>query len=176
MKKGQVAITLGIMCMLLTLAIVIQINTIKDANTVVGVSRIESELKDEVLEERENYDNLYKKLEEKEKDLEEIRQVATQGDSSAKKNEEELKKANLLLGLTDVTGSGILIKLDDNQTVTANSIGAYDNISRYLIHDEDLRTIVNELKNAGAEAISINGQRLVNTTAITCIRKCSSSK
>lgn len=168
MKKGQVAITLGIMCMLLTLAIVIQINTIKDANTVVGVSRVESELKDQVLEERENYDKLYKKLEEKEKDLEEIRQKSTQGDSSAKKNEEELKKANVLLGLTEVTGSGILINLDDNQTVTANSIGAYDNINRYLIHDEDLRTIVNELKNAGAEAISINGQRLVNTTAITC--------
>ena len=71
MKKGQVAITLGIMCMLLTVAIVIQINTIKDANTVVGVSRVESELKDQVLEERENYDKLYKKLEEKEKDLEE---------------------------------------------------------------------------------------------------------
>ena len=43
MKKGQGAITLGIMCMLLTLAIVIQINTIKEANTVVGISRIESE-------------------------------------------------------------------------------------------------------------------------------------
>ena len=36
------------------------------------------------------------------------------------------------------------------------------------MHDEDLRQIVNELKNTGAEAISINGQRIVLTTAITC--------
>lgn len=168
MKKRQVAITLGIMCMVLTCAIVVQINTIKEAHEIVGVERTESELKDQVLEWKEEYDNLYAELEEKEKELEEIRQDVTQGDSSAEKTEEELRKANVLLGLTDVTGNGIVIKLDDNQTVTAESIGIYDNISRYLIHDEDLRTIVNELKNAGAEAISINGQRLVSTTAITC--------
>ena len=37
-----------------------------------------------------------------------------------------------------------------------------------MIHDTDLLTLVNELKNAGAEAISINDERIINTTSITC--------
>ena len=37
-----------------------------------------------------------------------------------------------------------------------------------IVHDIDLMKIVNELKNAGAEAISINGQRIVTTSAIEC--------
>ena len=37
-----------------------------------------------------------------------------------------------------------------------------------LVHDGDLIQVVSILKNAGAEAISINDQRIVNTTAITC--------
>jgi len=42
------------------------------------------------------------------------------------------------------------------------------NISKALVHDEDLREIINDLKNSGAEAISINDQRIVSTTAIIC--------
>jgi len=36
------------------------------------------------------------------------------------------------------------------------------------VHDVDLDTLVNELWSAGAEAISINDQRLVTTTSIRC--------
>ena len=38
-----------------------------------------------------------------------------------------------------------------------------------IVHAEDLISIVNELKNAGAEAISINDQRIVSNTVIECI-------
>ena len=38
-----------------------------------------------------------------------------------------------------------------------------------LIHDTDLRALVNELNAAGAEAISINGQRIISSTAIRCV-------
>ena len=37
-----------------------------------------------------------------------------------------------------------------------------------LVHYDDLLQVVNALNNAGAEAISINGQRVITTTAITC--------
>lgn len=59
--------------------------------------------------------------------------------------------------------------IQDDPNATRENIGIYDDISAHIVHDADLRAIVNELKNAGAEAISINGQRLVSTTAITCI-------
>ena len=36
------------------------------------------------------------------------------------------------------------------------------------VHDIDVLSVINELKNAGAEAISINDQRVVSTTAFSC--------
>ncbi len=38
-----------------------------------------------------------------------------------------------------------------------------------VVHDGDLLEVVNALKNAGAEAISINNQRITNSSSITCI-------
>ena len=49
-----------------------------------------------------------------------------------------------------------------------DSILSIDTANRKLIHYEDLLSLVNELRNAGAEAIEINGQRIINTSAITC--------
>ena len=66
-------------------------------------------------------------------------------------------------------GKGIELTVKDDPTVTSETIGIFEDISDHIVHDGDLRRIVNELKNAGAEAISINGQRIVTTTAITCI-------
>ena len=71
-----------------------------------------------------------------------------------------------LLGLTEVKGTGVIIKLDDNRNVKQDEI--LGDISSYLVHEEDLLQIVNELFNAGADAISINDQRIVSTTSILC--------
>lgn len=37
-----------------------------------------------------------------------------------------------------------------------------------MVHDVDLREIVNELANAGAQAIEVNGQRIVSSSCVTC--------
>ena len=81
----------------------------------------------------------------------------------------EIKLNNNLLGLTDLEGEGVEITLQDDPNATVDSISVLDQISNHLVHDSDIRMIVNELKNAGAEAISINGQRVVSTTSIICI-------
>ena len=150
-NKTKIAIAIGIMCMLLTCAILIQLNTIKEATKIVGTSYAEASLKDEVLRWKENYESLYEELQKAEKELEQVRQ------------------ANKLLGLTELTGSGVIVTLEDNDQVTAKDLGIEDDISKYLIHNNDVINIINELFNAGAEAISINGQRIVSTTAIDCI-------
>ena len=89
--------------------------------------------------------------------LESEREEVSKQNQAKQEKADELKKYNLLLGLTDVSGEGITITAKDG---TINK--ATDNISSYLVHDADLREIVNELANAGAEAISINDQRIVN--------------
>ena len=58
----------------------------------------------------------------------------------------------------------IIITLDDNRNVEGDEL----NISQYLVHEEDLLYIVNELFNSGADAVSINDQRIVSTSSIQC--------
>lgn len=168
MNKKVVAATLGIMCLLLTVAIVVQYKTIKNASTIVGKNDANSELKSEVLIWKEKYDEVYKRLEISEKNLEKERESASKKNDSSSELERNLKIANSIIGTTDVKGKGIIITVADNKSVTSESIGILDSISNYLIHDTDLLTLVNELKNAGAEAISINRERIINSTSITC--------
>ena len=159
MNKKQIAITLGVMCFLLTIAICVQLRTMSSASSTVSQTLSDNGLRDEVLRMKEKYDNTYSELENAQKELEKIRQEATQNDSTAEAKEQEIRENNILLGNTDVTGDGVEVVLAD-ATVT--------NPSYQIIHFGDIQDVVNELKNAGAEAIEINGQRLVNTSAITC--------
>ena len=69
-----------------------------------------------------------------------------------------------MIGLTEVTGSGIILTIADSE-IDSNSVL---DVSDLLIHDLDLLKVINELKNAGAEAISINNQRIILTTPIIC--------
>lgn len=162
MNKKQVAITLGVMCFLLTIAICVQIRTMNSASSTVSQTLSDNGLRDQVLKMKEKYDNAYKDLENAEQELEKIRQDATKNDSTAEAKEQELKENNMLLGNTNVTGDGVEVILADANVT--NSLNPSDQI----IHFGDIQWVVNELKNAGAEAIEINGQRLVSTSAITC--------
>ena len=67
------------------------------------------------------------------------------------------------LGWTKYRGQGLVITLKD-----ADSSNFVGNAAKAIVHDADLMEVVNALKEAGAEAISINGERIVNTTSIIC--------
>lgn len=152
--------------MILTMAICIQINTIDAATETVGSTlKDNSGLRDELLSVQGKYESLYKELEDKEKKLEEARQSAANKNEGDTQNETSIKNNQKLLGLTEVSGQGIIIKLDENREVNSNEVA---NISGYLVHEEDLLYIINELFNSGADAISINDQRIVSTTSILC--------
>lgn len=80
--------------------------------------------------------------------------------------EELLTMENLRMqaGLTALEGSGIIVRMDDSKS----DVRKGENPNLYVIHDEDILRIINELRAAGAEAISINGQRLIATSEIRC--------
>lgn len=166
MNKKQIGITLGIMCFILTFAISVQIRTMSSANSTASQTLSDNELRDNVLKWKEKYDNLLGELDIAEKKLEQVRQLATQDDITASAKEEQLKINNTLLGLTNVKGSGIIIQMEDGKI--DNSILSIESTSDLLVHNDDLLSLVNELRNAGAEAIEINGQRIINTSSITC--------
>lgn len=168
-NKSKIALTIGAMCMLLTCAILIQLTTIKEATKIVGTSYAQQGLKEEVLLWKANYENLYKEWEKAEEKLEKTRQIATTDNKRAKELEKELLNTNKLLGLTDVTGSGLIVTLADNTETKTKDLDIDIDIRNSLIHAEDIISVINELNNAGAEAISVNGQRVVSTTSITCV-------
>ncbi len=162
-KEKSFRIIMAIICFILTMAITLQIRTMTKKTSTVSSGTQNSDLVDSLLEWQEKYDKITKKLEKSSELLESEREEAANQDQEKQEKTDELKKYNMLLGLTDVSGEGITITAKDG---TVNK--ATDNISSYLVHDADLREIVNELANAGAEAISINDQRIVSSTSITC--------
>lgn len=163
MKKKQIAITLGIMCIALTIGLCVQIRTMNSASSTVSQTLSDNGLRDEVLKMKEKYDETYSELQEAQKTLEQVRQEATQNDETAEAKEQQLKENNMLLGNIDVKGEGVQITLQDSLE-TSSILTASDQI----VHYDDLQAIINELKNAGAEAIEVNGERIVSTTSITC--------
>ena len=66
-----------------------------------------------------------------------------------------MEQTNKLVGKTDVEGEGVIITLSDNENRS--------------IEDTDLIFLMNELRLAGAEAISINEKRIVNMTEIVLV-------
>jgi len=165
--KNKVAIILAIVCFALTFGICVQIKTVDAITEKEGIKiNDNSELKDEVLRTRQKNKDAFAKLEKAQLELEKIRKQATENSTGDSQIEAQIKKNNSLLGLTEAKGSGLIIRLDDNREV--NPEEEIGDINSLLIHEGDLRQIINELFNAGAEAISINGKRIVNTTSIAC--------
>lgn len=160
----RVCIILGIMCIFLTAGIVVQIRTVSSSTTTVGRTQAENELRDSVLRWKEKYENAYEKLDRKESELEKLRNQASNSNDSASGLSTKLEQYNKLLGYTDVKGPGIIITLKD-----ADSSILKGPATDGIVHDEDLFRVVNALKNAGAEAISINGQRITSRTGISCV-------
>lgn len=166
MNKKVIAIILGIMCVLLSCGIVMQVRAIEKTGSTMGTNSQENELRDAVLKSKEKYDNLYAEVEAVENKLESERKNATQNNTDLTNLENEIKDKNKVLGLSEVTGNGLIITINDNQDISLNSWLADPNL--LIVHDTDLISVVNELKNAGAEAISINEQRLVTNSSIEC--------
>ena len=165
-NKKVISFILGFMCLLLTYGIAIQVKTINNTGSATSTNATENKLKDAVLKAKEKYDNLYDELEKAESQLEKERANATQNNSELADLENSIKENKKALGLTEVSGPGLVITLDDSQKISPNNyIGDPNDL---LIHYNDVLRVVNELKNTGAEAISVNEQRIVTTSSIQC--------
>ncbi len=154
MSKRKIAVILTIMCLIIVSAILIQIRTIESINSPVLKIIANDNLRVEVLKWKDRYDKTTTNLEKIERKLEKVRQKATKNDESFKSKEQTIKKYNTILGLTDVNGEGVTINISAKQLDESTK--------------DYLDNIINELKNAGAESISINNQRLIWDSVIFC--------
>lgn len=165
-EYGQ-TILIGVLCFLIAASICVQYRSAHKYNTdgdVAVQSMEENKLRDKVLKEEENYNKLYVQAQILQAQFETLRKNSATISEEAKNLEEQLSELNRLLGYTDITGKGLIITLKDADADSDSNVSTTESV----IHDFDLIEVVNELFNAGAEAVSINGQRIISTTAITC--------
>lgn len=149
MKKGKiiVTVTIGFVFLILTMLIFMQVKTISQTDISELEIMRESELKTELTSLKTKYEETAIKIKEINEKILEYEEAAIEGKEASMLLQKELKETNDLLGRNSVTGEGIVIKMSNTATNRVNT--------------EDLLELVNLLKNAGAEAISINEQRIV---------------
>ena len=152
--KGIMTVTIGAMIALLVCVMLMQFRTIEGTDIKELETMRETELRAEVAGWKTKYEEANKKLIDTQNKIAEYEEQEANNQESSKLLEEELKQAETMLGKTNVTGNGIVITLKDNDIA--------------LIEAYDLYKLVNDLRLAGAEAISINDIRI---TAMTDIKE-----
>ena len=104
---------------------------------------------------KEKYEETEQRLSETQNTIDEYKRTIESNEASSEILDQELEQTNLLLGKTDVVGNGVIVTLTDNDAQTISA--------------DDLLVLVNELRLAGAEAISINDKRIVNMSEIVAV-------
>ena len=140
------------MCIALTCVIFMQFKIAWQTNLTDIENMNEDELKSEILLWQNRYNEVEQKLRSRNETIDDYESILQNSDETSKVLDKELNELEKLIGITNVEGDGIVVTLEDNDNgqVTATV----------------LLNLVNELKYAGGEAISINGIRIVNMTDI----------
>lgn len=148
-RQGQVAIAL--VCVVLGIMLAVQFRTTQDVRSSVSFQRVE-DLSQRLGQAEKERDALSRQLQE---------MRSSSSHESASKEAETLRMA---AGLLPVEGPGVIVTIDDSK----RPMKPGENPNLYLIHDDDILKVINELWAAGAEAIAINAQRLVIGSEIRC--------
>jgi len=78
--------------------------------------------------------------------------------------EKEKNLYGMFSGAMDLRGPGVIVKIDDG----VRDLFEGEDINNVLVHDADILIVINDLKKNGAEAISVNGERLVENSSVIC--------
>lgn len=160
-EKLVMSITIGVACFALMLVMFMQFKMVEQTDITEIETMRESELKLALANWREKYNELSERYNEVSAKIEEYKNERVSDEKTAQLLETELQQLNESLGKTKVVGEGITIQVVDKK---GESLG--DGAYVQPILAEDLLIIINELFASGAEAISINGHRIITTSAI----------
>ena len=162
-KKGKIimTVTMGIMCFILVMIIFMQFKVVRETEETNIDTMQATELRQQLANWKNKYEETKEKYNETIETLESYKEESSAESKTKKTLDTELQNLEKTLGKTDVEGEGVIITLSEKEQ---NELAEDEEI--VSINAEDLIYIVNYLKDSGAEAISINGERVVNTTDI----------
>lgn len=157
MEKGKITISIVVffISMMLVSLMFIQFRTVEETNSL-GIEEMrEDELRQEILNWKAKYNDVNQQLKSNNEKIDEYTNIIQNNQQASTVLDKELKEYDMLVGKTNVFGEGVEIILTDNEFFTYSA--------------SNLISLINELRYAGAEAISINDQRIINTTEIVSI-------
>lgn len=154
-EKKVMSIVIGFVCIILVAVMLAQFKTVEQTDITGIETAREDELRTMVSTWKTRYEEAQEKLIDTRVKINEYRETIGTNKESSQILQKELQQTNMLAGKTDVTGEGVIVTLVDNneKSITAG----------------DLLELVNELRLAGAEAISINDKRIITTTDIVYV-------
>ncbi|MBR1653919.1 MAG: DUF881 domain-containing protein [Clostridia bacterium] len=157
MEKGKITISIVVffISIMLVSLMFIQFRTVEETNSLGIEDMREDELRQEMLLWKAQYNDVDQKLQANKEKIDEYTNMIQNNQQSSELLDKELQEYNMLVGKTNVMGEGVELTLTDDEFLSYSA--------------SNLISLVNELKYAGAEAISINGQRIINSTDIVSI-------
>ncbi len=162
-KSGQIMI--GLLAVIIGLSISVQIHSM-DGDVIGGglvpVQKAQS-LAQELKEVRNEKAILVEELTNLENRIKEIEEAESKDDILIRNLVSELEKYKMISGMTDVKGPGVIVTVDDPPKEDMD----YTDMSVIMYNYSLLLSLINKLNDAGAEAISINEQRIVAITEIS---------
>lgn len=164
MRINKTKIGLIFFGIILGLLIGMQIGVNIELYIPVTIASLEN-MADEVEIMKDEIEDLDRIIEEKEKELNLLKEIGESDEDIVDVLADDLRYNRVLSGNTKIQGPGISIKMYDNPD---SEVVGFD-IDDDIIHDVDILNILNDLKVAGAEAISINDERVMSSSEIKCL-------
>ncbi|MBF8982237.1 DUF881 domain-containing protein [Lutibacter sp. B2] len=152
-----------IIAILLGVLISLQFKNVKDIYSYVPLKVIH-EYKVSIESEKKEVDNLKEIIRERNQRILAYEKIKEKDGKFKDAISVELKKQKMIAGFSDLEGPGIILTLDDSKRELYEGEDPND----ILVHDIYVLMLINDLKEAGAEAISINGQRLLASSELSC--------
>lgn len=146
-----VTVVVFIVCIVLVSVLLMQFRTVEQTDLTEIENMREEELRTALAEWKSKYETVESQLQDVNKKIEEYNKIISDNKEASELIKEELTESNILVGKTAVEGEGVIVTISDGE---------------YKVDADDLLDVVNELRYAGAEAISINEIRILPMTDI----------
>lgn len=119
-----------------------------------------------VLNLRAEQQELRSQLQQLRAEFSDLQKEAAGSQGNLQELQSQIEEQRQLVGLTALRGPGVIVTLDDSD----NNVAPDDpNLNRYVIHQQQLVTVIGVLWTSGAEAIAINDQRITDQSSIYCV-------
>jgi len=165
MKKLSFQIPISIVCLALAFALTWQLKGFPKIREVDNrLEILQNQLKDT----RDKNESLTMQLMEYRDEVEKLRVEVSTNSGTSEVMAAQLARAEMLAGLSDVEGEGVVVTLTDRPASRQNDSEFTIDPNWGLIHNDMILRVINELHASCAKAINLNNERILSTTEVRC--------